>query len=190
MSEITDHWTKVQSVNGFAADELASTLQKSIRRGLMEQAALVALEMYDTSPELEDYLWRRLEVISVEDVGFGRVDAPAIVDALARMRERTPRGGDDRALFALHAVRLLALSPKDRTSDELGWWLAEARASGTATLNIPDYALDVHTRRGRALGRGDRHFLEDGALLENEMENLDSTYRERLLAIVQERESG
>ena len=34
-------------------------------------------------------------------------------------------------------------------------------------LEIPDYALDMHTRKGQAMGRGIDHFRQVGALLEN-----------------------
>ena len=46
-------------------------LQKSIRRGEEENALAAAYEMYVTSPDYLDMLWKRLVCISVEDVGFG-----------------------------------------------------------------------------------------------------------------------
>src|SRR5262249_36258759 len=52
-----DPWTLVETAHGFRADELISTFQKSIRRGLVENAALVAYELYVTSAELEEHLW-------------------------------------------------------------------------------------------------------------------------------------
>ncbi|MGW3632954.1 hypothetical protein ACWD7F_22775, partial [Streptomyces sp. NPDC005122] len=66
-----DPWTRVTSVHGFPADELIAALQKSIRRGLLDNALLVAREMYETSGELEEHLWARLSVISCEDTGDG-----------------------------------------------------------------------------------------------------------------------
>jgi hypothetical protein len=35
-------------------------------------------------------------------------------------------------------------------------------------LEIPDWALDRHTRRGRQRSRGNHHFFEEGALLAGE----------------------
>lgn len=178
-----DPWTRVRTVHGIAADELISALQKSIRRGLVEQAALIAYEMYASGVELEGQLWKRLQVISVEDVGFGWREAPAVIDALYRMHRRVPRS-DVRFLYALHAVRLLALCPKDRTSDEMAWWTSSRVDSGTELPRIPDYALDVHTRRGREMGRGDEHWLREGAVVSNEIPDRDVTYRSRLLAML------
>jgi replication-associated recombination protein RarA len=176
-----DPWVGVETTHGFAADELTSALQKAIRRGELENALTVAYEMYSFSAALEEHLWRRLEVISVEDVGFGRIDAPVVVETLYRMHLRVPRPRGDRFLFAAHAVRLLATSVKDRTSDELANWAALSVERGERLPEVPDVALDMHTRRGRELGRGLSHFLREGALVANELPGRELTYREWLL---------
>jgi replication-associated recombination protein RarA len=185
-----DPWTRVETAHGFRADELISTLQKSIRRGLAENAALVAYELYVSSAELEEQVWRRLEIISVEDVGFANPDAAALVDALYGMHARTPRPGGDRFLFLLHAVRMLAASPKDRSTDEMANWITRVVASGERLPEVPDVAYDMHTRRGRELGRGIRHFLHEGAIVAHEWEGRDRTYRERVLALVEAEADG
>jgi len=181
----SDPWTLVETAHGFRADELISTFQKSIRRGLTENAALVAYELYVTSAELEEHLWRRLEVISVEDVGLANPQAPAVIDALYRMHGRAPRGTGDRFLFLLHGVKLLAGSTKDRSTDEMANWIMRVVDSGEQLPEVPDVALDMHTRRGRELGRDIHHFLSEGAIVEPEWEERDRTYRERLLALLE-----
>ena len=180
-----DPWTLVETAHGFRADELISTFQKSIRRGLVENAALVAYELYVTSAELEEHLWRRLEVISVEDVGLANPQVPVVVDALYRMHARAVRGTGDRFLFLLHGVRLLAGSTKDRSTDEMANWIMRVVDSGERLPEIPDVAYDMHTKRGRELGRDIHHFLREGAIVEPEWEERDRTYRERLLALVE-----
>jgi replication-associated recombination protein RarA len=186
----SDPWTRVTTVHGFAADELISTFQKSIRRGLTENAALVAYEMYVTSAELEEHLWRRLEVISVEDVGLANPQAPLVVEALYRMHARVPRPTGDRFLFLLHCVRLLAGGAKDRATDEMANWISRVVDSGERLPEIPDVALDMHTRRGREMGRGIEHFLVEGAVIEPEWDERDRTYRGRLLALVEAEGAG
>ncbi len=57
--------------NGFSADEIISSFQKAIRRNMVEEACEFAYELYISSPELEDKLWRRILTISVEDIGMG-----------------------------------------------------------------------------------------------------------------------
>jgi hypothetical protein len=36
-------------------------------------------------------------------------------------------------------------------------------------LEIPDFALDVHTSRGQRMGRGVNHFFDEGARCANEV---------------------
>ncbi len=181
----TDHsedpWVRVRTRHGFQADEVISALQKEIRRGNAENAALLAYEMILTSPELEAMLWRRLKVISVEDVGWGDLQAPVLIDALDRFHAAFPAGAGDRALFALHAVRYLCSLPKDRSSDEMTQWIMREVAAGKLTPTIPDYALDLHTAQGRQLGRDRRHFYEEAAKLMQELPDREQTYRQRLL---------
>src|SRR5580704_4581661 len=83
-----DVWSRATTVNGFAVDELRSILQKSIRRGLVEEAALAAYELFANGLETEELLWRRLEIIATEDVGMGLVAAPAIVESLYAQASR------------------------------------------------------------------------------------------------------
>jgi replication-associated recombination protein RarA len=183
----SDPWASVRTAHGFAADEVISALQKEIRRGHAENAAVLAYEMLTTSAELEAMLWRRLMVISVEDVGWGDLNAPQLVHTLCQMAERFERSGypPDRGLFAIHAVRYLASRPKDRSSDEMYNWIQKAVAAGDLQPAIPDYALDRHTARGQALGRGRRHFYEEAARLEPELAGRELTYRQRLLALLE-----
>ena len=178
-----DPWTRVKSRNGIAVDELRSALQKSIRRGLLENALLVGYEMFQTGPEAERMLWERLLIISVEDVGLGRPDAPVLVNALHQMHTEFAWPGGDRFLFAAHAIRVLATSPKDRTTDELANLIAHKVDVDGVRPDVPDVALDVHTRRGQLMGRGLVHFLEEGAQVENELPGRDLSYRKRLLAL-------
>jgi len=181
-----DPWASVQTRNGFAADELISTLQKSIRRGMIENAALVAYEMFASGAEFEDQVWRRLQIISVEDVGFGRIDAPAVVRALDEFRRGAERESPDRLIFLIHAVRLLASSPKDRTSDELATWVREATNRGEARPDVFDDAIDMHTRRGQEIGRDFMHWFTEGARVENEIPDRDLTYRQRVLELLRD----
>ncbi len=179
-----DPWTRVQTVHGFAADELISVFQKSIRRGLVENAVLVAYELYALSEEAEDRLWRRLEVICVEDVGFGNPQAPLVIQALEQFRRRIPRESGDRFTFLVHAVRTLALSQKDRGSDEMANWVRLATEAGEATPEVFDWCLDMHTRRGQALDRDFAQWFSEGARVDPELPGRDLTYYHRLRALL------
>jgi replication-associated recombination protein RarA len=176
-----DPWTRVSSKRGYAADELISTLQKSIRRGELQLALLVAREMYESSADLEEMMWMRLNVISCEDCGDGSYQEPVIVDTLYRMHQRLDRSFGDRWLFATHAIRFLAERTKDRTTDELANLTMHLINEGEQPFEIPEYALDVHTRRGQLAGSSVDDFWSDGggSTLANERER-DTSVREEI----------
>jgi hypothetical protein len=143
-------------------DEAASTLQKAIRRGQTELAVRMALELADSG--FDAYVWRRLFVICSEDVGLAEPQLPATVWALSQMYERlrVKRGtGGDTTLFLTHAVMLLARAKKSRMVDHA----LMALAAEEEPPEVPDVALDKHTKRGRQMGRGWPHFWESASLL-------------------------
>ena len=175
-----DVWSRCQTVNGYAADEVRSVLQKSIRRGLLEEALLAAYEYYVTGPETEELLWRRLEIIATEDVGFGLVNAPVLLEALNTQRLRIPPG-PDRWIYSAHAVRLLTTAKKDRTSMELAAWAEAVTSRGERKVVVRDYHVDFHTRRGTLMGRGRDHWWHSGgAVLLNQVEGLDPRWGDYL----------
>ncbi len=177
-----DPWRKVISRNGIQGDLLVSALQKSIRRGLAEEAVTFAYEMYITSEPFEDKLWRRLQAISVEDVGFGDLSAPVLINALNQMRQNFPYTDGDRPIFFVHAIRYLAAAKKDRTSDNLKNIVITEFEFGR-TPNIPDFAFDMHTEKGREMGRDFKHFLAEGSKVENEL-TVEENYKTRLLTLL------
>ncbi len=181
-----DPWVDVRTRHNFPADEVISSLQKEIRRGHTENAALIAYEMATTSPELEAYLWKRLLVISVEDIGWGDLQAPVLLHTLFQIVKSLDRQDGERLLYAIHAVRYLCACKKDRSSDEMVNWIMREVEGGRLLPTIPEYAIDMHTARGQKMGRGVRHFLEEGAQVSPELEGRDAHYREELLKILKE----
>jgi replication-associated recombination protein RarA len=179
-----DPWVEVKTFNGFQADHVISALQKEIRRGNTENAALLAYEMILTSPALEDYLWQRLKVISVEDIGFGETLAPVLIQSLFEMTSACDRAIGERKLYAIHAVRYLCMCKKDRSSDEMINWIIHKSMSGKLLPVIPDYALDRHTAEGQKKGRGRRHFFEEASRTIPEVPDRDRTYLERLMQML------
>jgi replication-associated recombination protein RarA len=177
-----DPWADVVTLHGLAADEVRSTLQKCVRRGMLEEAILAAYELYQTGESAERLLWRRLEVMAAEDVGLGLQQAPLLIEALGRQAERLPRSGD-RWIFAAHAVRLLTCAAKDRTSAELADWAQAVTDRGERLVEILDVAVDMHTRRGRALGRGRAHFFSEGNIVADEVSGRDTTWLDYLRSV-------
>ena len=179
-----DPWVDVKTYRGLKADHVISALQKEIRRGHTENAALLAYEMILTSPAMEEYMWYRLKVISVEDVGFGEPMAPVLVQSLYEMTSACDHSVGERKLYAIHAVRYLCQCQKDRSSDEMINWLIHSVENGTAKPEIPEYALDMHTAEGQKKGRGRRYFFEEASKIAPELPNRDTSYRERILKML------
>ena len=125
----------------------------------------------------------------MRDLGRGcrarQPTAPVLADTLFRMHERYPRPQHDRFLFAAHLIRLLATSPKDRTSDDMASWAKQSVSLGEAMPEIPDFALDMHTRAGAERGRDYRYFLEEASRVSPEIEGRETKYRDWLLAAIQ-----
>jgi replication-associated recombination protein RarA len=175
----------VRTAHDLPADEVISALQKEIRRGNTENAALLGHEMVLTSPELEAKLWQRLLVISVEDIGMGNPQAPQLIYTLFQIHREFDRDATDRPLFALHAVRYLCACQKDRSSDELLNWIRHAVKKSDLSPDIPDYAIDMHTGRGQEMGRDLAHFFAEGAQIHPELPGRDTSYRDRLLELLE-----
>lgn len=155
---IQDPWAKMTTRNGLRGDEVISALQKSIRRGKEKEACEFAYEMYITSTQFEEKLWRRLLAISVEDVGMGNPMAAIMINNLNTMRKEFQYNESDRAMYFFHAIRYLCQSEKDRSSDLLKNIVIKSFAMGYVP-EIPDIALDKHTVRGQGNGPWFRTFL-------------------------------
>ncbi|MGL5640741.1 MAG: hypothetical protein ACRDDM_00650 [Paraclostridium sp.] len=174
---IKDPWARIKTRNGLNGDEVISALQKSIRRGLEEQACEFAYEMYITSPQMEEKLWRRLLTMTVEDIGMGDPTACIIVNNLYEMRKQFSYADGDRPIYFIHAIRYLCSCQKDRSSDLLKNIVIKGFAMGRIP-EIPDYALDKHTVRGAEMGRDSFHFLNEASKVIPQME-VDNDYKER-----------
>lgn len=143
-----------RTLRGFVLGECMSAVQKAIRRGDEMQAVTWAVEM-DQSGHGQ-MLWNRLLVIASEDVGLAaplgfQADIRALYDTWRELRDRRNQSKPER-LQVLHAVMLLCRAPKSRKIDNAVW--ATYGNPDPLVSEIPDYAIDGHTARGRSLGRG------------------------------------
>jgi replication-associated recombination protein RarA len=152
--------------HGHRMDEAASALQKEIRRGNEPAALYWACELASRYPWKT---WRRLVVIACEDVGLADPMAIVVVEALRSSYCWAAEGGRGRPgwnqLMGM-AVMYLARAPKSRTVDLATWGTQEY----VRIVAPPDYAVDMHTARGKQRGRGIAHFLAEGGRLEGEVD--------------------
>ena len=177
---------KLQTPEGYPFDEAVSALQKSIRRGLEEDAMFWAAEL---ETRYHDYLWKRLQVISIEDIGIAD---PQVVLYVAEMRrlyqelrkeyDKEPKKKSRSFRMVLgNAILAMCRAKKSRIGDEFQIAIYGRREAGWK-LEIPDYALDRHTSRGRGMKRGQEHFWSEGVKLSNESK-LHNPYSEEAVAI-------
>lgn len=165
------------TASGHSGDLMLSALQKFIRRGDAEGAARAAYELSIVDEAADRLVWQRLAVICAEDVGLGCPEAPAVVHALAQSARDLPWGNPDRHILLTHAVRFLCQCPKDRASCTLTSVL-KRRVKAETPFALPDYVYDMHTVKGREMGRGKMHFLHEASRVIPESEREDPWYEE------------
>jgi replication-associated recombination protein RarA len=156
---------------GYRMDEVASALQKSVRRGEERQAIFWATELDLTG--YGNYAWKRLRVLCSEDVGIAWPDGPAVIRALYETWQETRKAEKDRPpehsnamLYLIHAVCLLARAPKSRLVDNACTVFYTGNRAAME-MDVPDYALDHHTARGRNLCRREAVVYDESYRISN-----------------------
>ena len=185
MAEYYDAWSNTITKNGLKADLVISALQKCIRRADEDLAMRFAYELYVTSPFHEAKMWQRLLVISVEDIGFGNPEAPILVRNLFKLHKEYDYHDGDRTIFFLQAIRYLCRCKKERSTDNIKCIIMRESAKGEVP-EIPEYAYDMHTIKGREQGKDFAHFLNEASKVEPLADDYDDQYRQALLAMYEE----
>jgi replication-associated recombination protein RarA len=147
--------------------EVSSAFQKAIRRGEEEVAMRMGEELFDSG--FGEYCWKRMKIITSEDVGLAEPNMPAVIWSLYQIYQEQVKKKDEKhcpeRLYLYHAIILLVRAKKSRYVD---WALTYIRETNKKLkLEIPDYAYDMHTRKGKAMSRGMDHFYNEGSKLEN-----------------------
>jgi replication-associated recombination protein RarA len=168
-----DTFMQMPTVGGYDVHQVLSALQKSIRRGLEEDALYWAVELYKSNHA--SLAWARFEIIATEDIGPADFNAVVRIQTLHELWTKMKKNNNpgDR-LFFIQAVILLVREPKSRIVDNANIVFFEGSQEKKP---IPDYALDIHTKEGRVMGRGNAHFFSEGTKLENS--KLPDAYEER-----------
>lgn len=164
---------RYRTIRGYDLGEVASAMQKAIRRGDARLAGYWAIELFESG--FHGYVWRRLVTISAEDCWGILTQEVAALHAAFREVNATPsKDGKVRGrIFIAKAVILLASAKKSRDADHLTNLVYDAAGVDAETLareleavrfsgepvEIPDYALDCHTRRGKSAGKTKRDFF-------------------------------
>lgn len=176
---------------GYDFYEVASLLQKTLRRGDMVLAARAANELF---PKYNNYIWNRLMTVSAEDcASLVTSEIVALYDGWLKVNNGKNTGEKGR-VFIAKAIVILAKCKHARDADELNLlvsdrypedsFAAEVVAPVEALIGvdsedftIPSYVYDVHTRRGKRMGKTKPQFMvEESVALTNRetvFDNLD-----------------
>jgi len=172
-----DNWKEIVTKNGYPTDEVISAIQKDIRRGNTANAVYWAYELCISGKKFQKKFWERMVTIAVEDVGFGNPLATVVINSLKNAFYTDVEHQDDSLIQALFAAAYLSRSTKDRFIDEI----KNCLLMFPERKEIPDYALDKHTRRGKKMGRGDKHFWTQASKLFPELKGRDKKYLSKIL---------
>lgn len=157
---------QMRTRNGYDFYEVASAMQKAVRRADARVAGFFALELWHSG--YVDYVWKRLFTISAEDCyGIITQEIEALYKGYLFVNEKAkePKG----RVFLSKAVLLLCDCRKNRDADHLQnfiydrkdcdveRWIEDVRRE---PIKIPEYTYDVHTRRGKAAGKTKADFFQ------------------------------
>mgnify|MGYP003644401624 CR=1 FL=1 len=145
--------------------ECSSALQKSVRRGYERDALFFAIELYASG--YSKYVWKRIFIMVSEDIGMANPDLPQRIQALYQNWQIiSEKNVGDGTLPIIHSILELCRSKKSRHLDQAKVWalFTDYRP------DVPDYALDTHTRRGKKMGRTLKFFKEEGSKINDELD--------------------
>lgn len=172
----------LKTTNGYHFSEVASAFQKSIRRGIEQEALYWGTELDQSG--YGEYVWKRMRIIVSEDIGLAEPMLPAVIWSLYQMwvaqRKKKDEKHHPERLFLIHGILLLVRAKKSRIVDHA---TVIYYSGNLPHLEIPDYALDKHTMRGRRMKRGFEHFFTEGMKLENAAD-MEDPYLERAKQIL------
>jgi hypothetical protein len=160
---------------GYDFYEVASLLQKSLRRGDTVLAARAANELF---PKYTNYVWNRLMTVSAEDcASLVTSEIVALYDGWLKVNGGKP--GDKGRVFIAKAIIVLAKCKHARDADELNLLVSDRYPEDSfaaevvtqvedligvdtsADFYIPEYVYDIHTRRGKRMGKTKPQFMRE-----------------------------
>jgi len=161
-----------RTVHGLDPFVCLSAMHKSVRRGLEREAMEFACELGHTSKGFATMVANRLEVISHEDVSLAAPEVIPLVHASCTQA----RAWFDLQLDDLRkmgkwrmaigtAIRALCRAEKSREGDHFQAAVGMSMLLDGRAPEIPDWAYDHHTTKGRKMGRGVEYFLTEATKL-------------------------
>ncbi len=150
--------------HGYDRYEAISAMQKCIRRGAESDAMAFALSL--SMAGMFKAAANRIRVTAQEDIGLGDMDGVNFaINSLNQAEAWYQQGNDAWRLGLANAIMALSRANKSRGADNFVAAVRHRLIHESLRPEMPDFALDKHTRRGKKMGRGMKHFLEEGAKL-------------------------
>jgi len=143
-----------EDIKGYAFDEVASALQKEIRRGDEVAAVYWGLLLQSAAPF---YAWKRVLITAAEDIGLGDPVAVQQVCALGmawwQCKQKSYYVSEHHLTMA---IVLLCRAQKSTEVEDLQSLVLEqiGLIDKGQRRPMPEYAVDGHTKRGKAKGLG------------------------------------
>jgi len=160
--------------------ECSSAFQKSVRRGIEKDALFFGTELAGSG--YAEYLWKRIMVIASEDIGLADNNVAVQVQAIYQNWKIIAAKKHNEGIIPItHAILLLVRSEKSRVVDNAKMFALKS----DYRPDVPDYALDTHTRRGKRMGRKLQFFLDEGSKLNN-VADIDDSYSEFFTKFLQD----
>lgn len=161
---------RILTKRGYDMYAVTSALQKSIRRADVKVAGYMALELF---PEYAEHCWKRLLTISAEDcAGIVTQEIKALYDSFHIINKNVPKDKMKGRLFISKAVIILCTVGHNRDADLLSNFIYDKKKYLTDELisqvleddekqEIPDYAYDIHTLKGKMSGKTRKEFFKE-----------------------------
>lgn len=151
--------------------EVTSAMQKAIRRNDARIAGYFAIELFESG--YQEYAWKRMLTISAEDcAGIITQEIQALFQAW--LLANGGKKGEKGRIFLAKAAILLCQWPKSRDADHLTNLIYDRSSQITGEsietlltecrgekIEIPEYAYDCHTKRGKQRGRTKAQFFHE-----------------------------
>ena len=151
---------RMETKDGYDYYEVISALQKDIRRGNEQEALFWALQLAESG--FMPHLLNRLPIIATEDIGVcdGGITIILVDTLVKQTKEYSDKKNDAWYMMLANIILAMCRAIKTREAENFQGVVRMRTKSGWRP-EIPDYALDMHTRRGKKMGRGLQFFIDN-----------------------------
>lgn len=132
-----NHYYDLTSRNGLNLELMQSAFQKSIRRALEREALMICYEAATSGWEMEYYLWERMVIMSVEDVGVGDRHCNRLMYTYFRLKDLFMDEPETRLAMLFQAVLYLCRCKKERSTELIKGILVQEFAQGKTPRLAP-----------------------------------------------------